>query len=420
MRIIHTSDWHLGKSFGPFSLHGDQESFTDWLVDLAADQQADLVVIAGDIYDRAIAPVESIELFRDTVRRLLASGVTVAAVTGNHDGADRVAPYSELLDLSGFFLRGGYQDIGRVITREFSDGPLDLALLPFLDPQAAPDTFGFEDAEVIHDTVGVGDSSGEGCSDSAGGATGSTGHDSTETLIYRRRVRDHEAVLTTAADAARASLRSARSIVLAHAYVSGATPSDSERQLVVGGTGEVPASLFEGFTYTALGHLHRPQTAGGSSVRYSGSPLAYSFSEDHDKSVVVIDIAPDGSTDIATVVIDPGRRVVTVEGLMSELCDPTRFPQARDRFVRAIVTDRGTVLDARSRLAEPYPYVTEVQLMPDGMAPELGAAPARIRELSPIEATRAFWEAAEGSPPDEELDAVLAAAVTSATVEDGN
>ena len=138
MKIIHTSDWHLGRSFGPLSLLSDQEAFVDWFVDLVTDEAADLVVIAGDLYDRAVAPTDAIGLFRDAIGRLLATGTVVAAITGNHDGADRVAPYSELLDLSRFYLRGGYDRVGSVITHDFTDGPLDLVLLPYLDPRAAP------------------------------------------------------------------------------------------------------------------------------------------------------------------------------------------------------------------------------------------------------------------------------------------
>ncbi|MCZ7631255.1 MAG: exonuclease subunit SbcD [Microthrixaceae bacterium] len=140
MKIIHTSDWHLGRRFGPVSLEADQQAFADWFVDLVADHHGDLVVIAGDLYDRAIAPTSAIDLFTDTVARLLDTGAVVAAISGNHDGPSRVAPYDDLMDRSGFYLRGGYRNAGEVIRHEFSDGPLDLVLIPYLDPQGAPTT----------------------------------------------------------------------------------------------------------------------------------------------------------------------------------------------------------------------------------------------------------------------------------------
>lgn len=401
MRIIHTSDWHLGRQFGPMSLRADQEAFADWLVDLVEDQGAELLVIAGDLYDRAIAPVDAIELFRTTVRRVRSAGAVIAAITGNHDGADRVACYSELLDASGFYLRGGYERVGQVITPEFSDGPLDLALLPFLDPQAAPDGFDADQRE--------GDQR-EGHSDAG---HSDAGH-STADLVEQRRRRTHDSVLDAAAGLARGCLGAPRSLAVAHAYVTGATPSESERQLVVGGTGEVPSTVFRGFSYTALGHLHRPQTAGADTIRYSGTPLAYSFSEQHDKSVVVIDMAPDGTATMEQVPVGVGRRVRTVEGDMAHLLGSRDLDDARDCFVRAVVTDRATVFDARATLAERFPHIVEVRLMPDGQNPDMGAAPVDVSELPPIDAARQFWAAAEGSEPPADIDDVLVVATSAA------
>lgn len=390
MKIIHTSDWHLGRHFGPVSLRSDQEAFSDWFVRLVQDQDADLVVIAGDLYDRAIAPVEAIDLFRDTMGRLLATGTVVAAISGNHDSPDRLAPYANMLDPSDFYLRGGYQGIGEVICHEFRDGPLDLVLLPFLEPQAAPDRFG-ADEEPTAD-----------------------GDDETA-LVERRQRRTHHSVLETAAGAARSARTSPRSLAIAHAYVTGATTSESERQLVVGGTGEVPASVFDGFSYTALGHLHRPQTAGGDTVRYSGTPLAYSFSEEHEKSVTVIEMDGVGGCEISEIPVTVGRRVRTLTGELGYLLDSVDHAGAEECFVRAIVTDRETVLDAKARLATRYPHIVEVRLLPNGNELEIGSAPTDVRDLPPIDAARQFWEAAQGSPPDVLLDALLVGATTRAT-----
>lgn len=392
MKIIHTSDWHLGRQFGPASLRSDQEAFADWFVELVQDQGADLVVIAGDLYDRAIAPVEAIDLFRDTMGRLLATGTVVAAISGNHDGPDRVAPYADLLDLSGFYIRGGYKGIGEVIRHEFPDGPLDLVLLPFLDPQAAPDGFGAGQEPV------------------ANGAD-----DDETTLVERRQGRTHHSVLETATAAARSACTAPRSLAIAHAYVTGAMTSESERQLVVGGTGEVLASAFNGFSYTALGHLHRPQTAGGDTVRYSGTPLAYSFSEEHEKSVTVIEMDAAGECEISQIPVAVGRKVRTLTGDIADLLDSGDHAGAEHCFVRAIVTDRDTVLDAKARLATRYPHIVEVRLLPNGSELGIDPAPVDVRDLPPIDATRQFWEAAQGSPPDELLDALLVAATTSAT-----
>ncbi|KAA3637707.1 MAG: exonuclease subunit SbcD, partial [Armatimonadetes bacterium] len=201
MKIIHTSDWHLGRHFGPVSLESDQQGFADWFVELVADQSVDLVVIAGDLFDRAIAPTSAIELFNDTVRRLLGTGAVVAAISGNHDGANRVAPYDDLMDRSGFYLRGGYQGAGEVMSLEFADGPLDLVLLPFLDPQAAPDDFG----AAISDPPGPDEGD----------------------LMERRHRRTHQSVLKDAVGSVIPQLGAPRSLAVAHAFVTGGEPSDS-------------------------------------------------------------------------------------------------------------------------------------------------------------------------------------------------
>jgi exonuclease SbcD len=383
VRIAHTSDWHLGRSFGEVSLRDDQARFCDWFVELVGEQGCELVVIAGDIYDRAIAPTESIDLFRDTVRRLLATGAKVVAITGNHDAADRVAAYSELLDQSGLLLRGGYDRIGEVTAFPASDGPLDLVLLPFLHPQIAPDGFGTDPA--ARDADEHGDSE----------------EVDVDVLLRRRSRRTHESVLTDAVALARPRLTCGRSLAVAHAFVAGGAESESERRLEVGGTGQVPAELFSAFSYTALGHLHRPQdvTVAGGHVRYSGTPLPYSFSEDHPKSVTIVDLAADGTCTVEAVPVPVGRSVHRISGTIDELLEPGRFPHAHGGFVQATVTDRETVTEAKAKLLDVYPFVVEVRLAPLADGHELVAAPENIREVPPLQAVSSFWEAAEGSPP---------------------
>lgn len=379
MKILHTSDWHLGRSFGSISLHHDQVAFCNWLTDLVANEQIELVVIAGDIYDRAIAPVESIELFRQTIRDLRTTGANVAVISGNHDGPDRLSPYDDLLDLSGVYIRGGYEGVGRVVTHTFNDGPLDIALLPFLDPQSAPDGFG--DQEIAD--------AGE-----------------------RRRRRTHHSVLADAMTAVRPQLSAPRSLAIAHAFVAGGLVSDSERALEVGGTGAVDAELFDGFSYSALGHLHRPQEITKPTLRYSGTPLAYSFSEQHQKSVTIIDMTADGQCAIDTIDVPVGRAVATITGTIDELLAPDAHPAARDCFVRAIVTDRDTVIEAKARLEAIYPHITEVRLEPVGGITLNDEAVPNIADVDPIDAVRTFWTEVEGSAPDDDTDAVLIEAVT--------
>ena len=378
MRILHTSDWHLGRSFGAISLRDAQERFCDELVTIVGAENIDLVVIAGDIYDRAIAPTESIELFRETIRRLRNEGVVIAAISGNHDGADRVSPYDDLLDASGVYIRGGYEGVGRVIRHQFSDGPLDLVMLPFLDPQGAPAAFD-------------GDASHEG-----------------------RRRRTHQEVLATAISRATPDLASPRSLAIAHAFVTGGTASDSERALEVGGTGEVSAELFSPFSYTALGHLHRPQDITRPTLRYSGTPMPYSFSEDHQKSLTVVDMDATGNCTISTIDLNVGRGVATITGSIAELTEPSRFPDAHHCFVSAIVTDHETVLDAKAKLEQVYPHVVEVRLQPAGGPAQIDGPQVEIHELRPIDAVTEFWSEVERAEPSGDLLDILTDAVTAA------
>ncbi len=387
MRLLHTSDWHLGRTFGPVALADQQEAFADWLVAQCRELRADLVVVAGDVFDRAVPPVEALALFRETLGRLLDSGAVVAVITGNHDGPDRVALYGNLLDGRGLYVRGGYGSVGEVLPLGFADGPLDLVLLPFLDPQAAPDHLPDADPDADADV------------------------DDGVDLVARRLRRTHQSVLAAAVAAARPGLTAPRSVAVAHAFVAGATVSDSERLLTVGGAGTVGADLFAGFSYTALGHLHRPQQVGGRPhVRYSGTPLAYSFSEIDPKSITLVELTPDGSPTVETVPVPVGRPVRTVVGTLEELL---AGPADTRSFVRAILTDPGVVLDAKQKLSTVFPHVVEIVPRPAGGADTSVAPPVRAAaaHTDPADAVVAFWRAATGGPPSPAEQALLLDAV---------
>ena len=369
MRFLHTSDWHLGRSFGPMSLAADQASFIDWMLTVVSNEQVDLVVIAGDLYDRAIPPAESVVLMRETLLRLRACGVTVVAIAGNHDGADRVSAYDGLIDTSGVYLRGGYSRAGAVIPLEFADGPLDIVAVPFLDPILAPALAGGSDETPVR--------------------------------------RTHQSVLQAALVEAAAQRSAPRAIAVAHAFVTGGEGSDSERLLTVGGTGQVDISLFDGFAYVALGHLHRPQQVGGPTRRYSGTPLPYSFSEDHPKHVVIVDLDATGACSVREIEVPVGRAVATISGSMESLLTLPESDLLSERFVRAIITDNAQVVDAKAKLRTRFPYIVEVLLSPVTSSGEEGERlPATGRALlSPLDAAEAFWvDVAEQAPDAPERD----------------
>ena len=321
MRILHTSDWHLGRSFGDHRLLDQQAIFVDWLVGLVGNEAIDLVIVAGDLFDRSVPPADAIELFHSSLRRLVHAGADVAAITGNHDSAERLGGIDGLL-IPGLLLRGGYRRAAEVEIRSYSDGPLAIVAVPYLDPVFAPPT----DLTTTDPTT------------------------ATPT---------HETVLGQALSAARDRIApGVRSVAVAHAFVTGAAPSESERSLAVGDAAMVSSSVFDGFDYTALGHLHRAQIVGGDErVRYSGAPLAYSFGETTQKEVVLIELDADGDARTKPIPIEVGRTVTTVRGTLDELI--TGAVNHND-WVRVELTNPHPVADAHRRLRDHFPHLVEI------------------------------------------------------------
>ena len=377
MKILHTSDWHLGRSFGSVSLHETQVEFCDWLRKLAVDEKVELLVVAGDLYDRSIPPQESVVLWRETLKAFHKAGIAVVAIAGNHDGADRVAAFDGLTDDARIFVRGGYGRAGEILTLNGSDGPLDIALVPFLDPQLAPPEWKAELAEA----------------------------DSKPT---------HESVLRLALDRARAASPVGRSLAVVHAFVGGSTTAESERQLTVGNTDQVAADVLDGFSYVALGHLHTPQKiAGSDTIRYSGTPVAYSFSETGAKSVVLLDMSSNGTCSVEAVPVPVGRGVVTLTGTIDELLAPDAHPEAAELYVKAVLTDNAYVVDAKSRLLEKYPYCTDVVMKLAGTSTAIGPNEEIRSALSPQDAAEKFWQDIVNEPLSELQRQTVIAAIDS-------
>lgn len=375
MKILHTSDWHLGRNFGPVSLHDEQEEFCAWVLETALEHGVGLLVVAGDLYDRAIPPQESVVLWRETLTAFHRAGIAVIAIAGNHDGADRVAAFDGLTDEARIFVRGGYGRAGEVLTLEFPDGPLDIVAVPYLDPQLAPSEWADE-------------------------------------LVVAQRPRTHETVLDLALGRARAAGTTGRSLAVVHAFVAGSSESESERHLTVGGTDKIGASILDGFSYVALGHLHTPQVIGDvDHVRYSGTPLPYSFSETGPKSVVLVDMGVDGSCAIEILPVPIGRPVATIVGTIDELLAPDAHVDARDKYVKAVLTDATYVVDAKARLQERYPHCTDVVMQSAGAGVELGPGSEIRAQLSPLAAAEGFWSDIIGEPLTDLQHAALVEAV---------
>jgi exonuclease SbcD len=321
MRILHTSDWHLGRSFHREGMLEHQAAYVDHLLAAVESERADLVVVSGDVYDRALPHVDAVRLADDALSRLAASRARVVITSGNHDSAQRLGFSSRLIDAAGVFIRTDAATVGTPVVLGDRHGPVVVHGIPYLDPDSVREPWGLAS-------------------------------------------RSHEAALTEAMRRVRSDLASrpagTRSVVLAHAFVGGGRhdvqPSDSERDISVGGVSLVPTSVFDGVDYVALGHLHGRHTLTGS-VRYSGSPLAYSFSEASQlKGSWLVELGAAGVTSAEFVEAPVPRPLARLRGSLDELlADPALGVHERS-WVQATLTDDSRPMQAMDRLRARFPH----------------------------------------------------------------
>jgi exonuclease SbcD len=307
-----------------------QAAYVDHLIATIAADEVDLVVVAGDVYDRALPPVDAVRLADETFARLADSRARVVVTSGNHDSARRLGFGSRLIDKAGIHLRTDAGEVDRPVLVDDEHGTVAVYGIPYLEPDA-----------VRH--------------------------------AWDLPARSHHAALKEAMRRVRTDLdtrRQTRSVVLAHAFVAGGQGSDSERDISVGGVSMVPADLFAGVGYTALGHLHGRQTL-GEAIRYSGSPLAYSFSEaDHVKGSWLVDLGPDGIREADFVEAPVPRALGRLTGSIESLLADPRFAADEHSWVQATLTDAVRPLQARDRLLERFPHLLSVHFAPEGGAQE--------------------------------------------------
>ena len=388
MRILHTSDWHLGRIFHGESLLREQEEALDRMVELAQDQAVDLVVVAGDLFDRALPPADAVALFGEALQRLRDTGATVVAIAGNHDSHVRIGAYDPLL-AEGVSLRG---DITRghepVVVSPRQGDPVAVYLLPYLDPTLAGVVF-VSDAEPDTDA------------DEAGG--------------HRARL-THDGVTRLAVERIRADLAGrpgTRSVLVAHTFAAGGTTTESERELSVGNIDQVALDALTGVDYVALGHLHGAQTFADGRIAYSGTPLPYSFSEEtHTKSVRIVELAADGTPSAEVIPLGVGQGLATITGEIDDLlADPTH-DHAETKRVRVFLTDRDLPLQAMQRLRERFPSVAELKHTPPGGEHRTDViAPRAGQSVAPIDLIADFWASQTGADLEPDQRALLEDAV---------
>ncbi len=351
--MLHTSDWHLGRSFHRVSLLAAQRAFLDHLVETVRTREIEAVLVAGDIYDRAVPPLAAVELFDQALHRLAGLGVPTVMISGNHDSARRLGVGSGLIRQAGIHLHTDPDACGTPVLLEDAEGPVALYGLPYLEPAMVRDRLGAARA-------------------------------------------GHAEVLGAAMDRVRADLATrpgTRSVVLAHAFVTGGAASDSERDITVGGVASVPAAVFDGVDYAALGHLHGCQTL-TERVRYSGSPLAYSFSEAaHRKSMWIVDLGPHGEVHAERVDCPVPRPLARIRGPLEDLLDDPGLEGHQDSWVEATLTDSARPHEPMARLAERFPHIVSLVFDPDeGPARTLASYAQRLRGRSDQEIAEDFVE----------------------------
>jgi len=380
MRILHTSDWHLGRTLHGVDLLDHQAAYLDHLVELVRSESVEAVVVAGDVYDRAIPPVEAVTLLSTALARL--AEITQVVVTpGNHDSATRLGFGAELWR-DGVHVRARVADVGRPVELVTTDGaPALVYALPYLDPDAARTVLREDDEPPLarsHEAV---------------------------TGAAMRRVRADLAARGAAAPAR------PRSLVVAHAFVVGGEASESERDIRVGGVDTVPAAVLEGVDYVALGHLHGAQrvaTGAGSVARYSGSPLAYSFSEMRQrKSTALVDLGPDGVVGEPELVPAPvPRRLSEVSGSLDDLLGAAGEAHVDD-WVRVTVTDPARPREMNARVKARFPHVLAMAHRPPERSARESLTLAVTTASDPLVVAADFVAHVTGAQPDVRETAAL-------------
>jgi exonuclease SbcD len=340
MRFLHTSDWHLGRSLHRADLRDAQAAFIDHLVETVRAERVDAVLVAGDVYDRAVPSLDAVELCNNALSRLSETGAEVVVISGNHDSARRLGFGADVMR------RGGVHLSTRLSADPVLVGDVPVLAVPFVDPPVLVDA------------------------------------------LQQLEAPPH-------------------SVVVAHGWVAGGSVSDSERDITVGGIGAVPPALFDRFSYGALGHLHGPQVI-GEGLRYSGSPLAYSFSEaSHTKGSWLVEVTARGLGTVEFVTAPVPRRLSSLRGeLATLLTDPRLVAQEQD-WLSVVLTDIARPEEAMARLHARFPHVLVLAHEPEGVERSQESYTARVSNRSDLEVATAFVEHVRGTVADEAETALL-------------
>lgn len=332
MKIFHTGDWHIGKLVNGFYMTEDQEFIMEQLYEAIKKEKPQVILIAGDLYDRSVPPVEAIELLNKVLDKIIMELKTpVIALAGNHDSNERINFGSGLLKESGLYISGTLKKEIEKITIKDEYGPVNFYPIPYADPPIVRDLYGDE------------------------------------------KIKNHDEAMKRILESIKNTMnKDERNVVIAHGYVTylknveeSATKleeSESEKPLSIGGTALINAEYFDGFNYTALGHLHGPQKVGSDKIRYSGSLLKYSFSEiKQKKGITIVNLNNEGEVEVEAHLFKPRRDLRIIRGELKELLkEEISNLYNKEDYIKVILTDKGELLDPMAKLRSVYPNVMEL------------------------------------------------------------
>lgn len=367
MKLIHLSDLHLGKRVNEYSMLEDQKYILTRILQIIDEEQPDGVLIAGDVYDKAVPPAEAIALFDDFLVRLSGRGVQVFVISGNHDSPERIAFGSRLMDAAGIHMSPVYDGTVRPIILNDTFGAVNVYMLPFVKPMHVRRYYEAEGVDTYTDALRI-----------------AVAHMNIDPIQ--------------------------RNVLVTHQFVTGAARSDSE-EVSVGGTDNVDGAVFADFDYVALGHIHSPQNCGSDKIRYCGTPLKYSFSEAADqKSVTVVELGEKGSLSVRTVALVPMHDLVELKGTYAQLTEPAFYEGTawQEDYTHLTLTDEEDIPDSVGKLRTVYHNLMKLDYDNTRTRANLEITGADIREnLSPLQLFADFYALQNNQPMSPEQLAFL-------------
>ncbi len=369
MKLLHTADLHIGKKIFELSMIEDQKYILNQIFEIAVRERIDVLLIAGDVYDRSVPPTEAVSLLDDFLTRFIEAEITVIMISGNHDSPERVSFAERILEKKGLYIAGNYCVPLKTVTLEDKYGPVTFVCMPFVKPAVTGNATCEQAVEQMLSTLPM-------------------------TMDDNRR-----------------------HVLLTHFFVTGEqgeTPelSDSECDVNVGGLDNVSARLFQAFDYVALGHIHRPQHIGKGNVYYAGAPLKYSFSEAlNEKSVNLVELGQPGTVEVKRISLTPLREMRCIKGRLQDLMDRELLEilgDAREDYVQATLTDTEELIDPIGTLRSVYPNVLQILLEKNQVSADLEyESSIRRVKKSTAKLFGEFYEMLKGESLDEKRLAIV-------------